>query len=71
MEGRGEWDQAMAAADEGRRVAEETGQPIWSTGALVCAARNGALRGDVDEALRMAEAETAASRRNLNKRVPF
>jgi tetratricopeptide (TPR) repeat protein len=63
----GEWDRARAAADEGQRLAEETGQPIWSTGTLVCEARLNALKGDIDEALKLAtEAELVASRQRLN-----
>jgi len=63
----GEWDRAAAAADEGQRLAQETGQPIWSTGTLVCDARTNALRGNVEQALRLAaEAELAANRQRLN-----
>ncbi len=63
----GEWDRADAAADEGRRLARETGQPIWRTGSLVCDARTNALRGNVEQALRLAaEAELAANRQRLN-----
>ena len=63
----GEWDGAAAAAAEGQRLAVETGQPIWSTGTMVCTARANALRGDWEGALRLAaEAELDASRRHLN-----
>jgi len=63
----GEWDRAAAAADEGQRLAQETSQPIWSTGTLVCDARNHALRGQVDQALTLAaEAELTANRQRLN-----
>jgi tetratricopeptide (TPR) repeat protein len=63
----GEWDRATAAAEEGKRLARETGQPIWSAGTLGCDARVSALRGEVDQAFRLAaEAELAANRRRLN-----
>jgi MalT-like TPR region len=63
----GEWDRAAAAADEGQRLAKETGQPHWSTGTLVCDARLNALRGRVEQGLKMAaEAELVANRQCLN-----
>ncbi len=63
----GDWDRAAAAAEEGRRLSEETGQPIWSAGAVVCAARGLALRGERARALRLAaEAELAANGKGLN-----
>jgi hypothetical protein len=63
----GDWDRAAAAAHEGRRLAIETGQPIWGIGTMVCAARATALRGDWEGALRLAaEADLDASRRGLN-----
>jgi hypothetical protein len=63
----GDWGAARAAAAEGRQLAADTGQPIWSTGTLVCDARAHALRGDVVESLRLAaEAELTASQRRLN-----
>jgi ATP/maltotriose-dependent transcriptional regulator MalT len=63
----GDWDRAAAAAHEGRRLAIETGQPIWGIGTMVCAARVSALRGDWEGALRLAaEADLDASRRGLN-----
>jgi len=63
----GEWDRAAVAADEGQRLAQETGQPIWNTGTLACHARINALLGHVDQALKLAaEAELAANRQRLN-----
>jgi hypothetical protein len=63
----GDWGAARAAAEEGRQLAADTGQPIWSTGTLVCDARAHALRGDLAESLRLAaEAELTASQRRLN-----
>jgi len=61
----GDWDQALAAVEEGRRLARETGQPIWDTGSMSLHAIVLALRGD-DQAQAMAtEAEHAASGRRL------
>ncbi|ADP84582.1 regulatory protein LuxR [Pseudofrankia inefficax] len=63
----GSWDRAAAAAAEGRRLAEDTGQPIWTTGTLVCDARAQALRGDAERALDLAgQAELAANQQRLN-----
>jgi hypothetical protein len=63
----GYWDRAAAAAAEGERLARETGQPIWSTGTLVCDALNHAFRGQAEQALRYAgEVELVASRQHLN-----
>ena len=63
----GDWDRAAAAAEEGRQLSEETGQPIWSAGAVVCAARGLALRGERAQALQLAaEAELAANGKGLN-----
>ena len=63
----GEWDAAQAAAGEGERLANETGQPIWRTGALAVGALSSAFRGDADQAFTYAaEVETAASRQRLN-----
>jgi len=63
----GDWDGAAAAADEGQRLARDTGQPIWTTGTLVCDARANAFRGHPDVALKLAtQAELAAGPRRLN-----
>jgi hypothetical protein len=63
----GDWDRAAAAADEGERLARETGQLIWRTGTLVCDALNNAFRGEAEQALRYAgEVELVASRQHLN-----
>lgn len=57
----GDWRRARDVVEEGRRVGEETGQPIWNAGALICSGWAAALRGERDEALRIAaEAELAA-----------
>jgi hypothetical protein len=61
----GDWDRA--AADEGERLARETGQPIWRTGTLFCDALRHALRGQCETALAYAaEVELVASRHQLN-----
>jgi DNA-binding CsgD family transcriptional regulator len=63
----GDWARAATAAEEGRRVAAETGQPIWTTGSLSLDAIAQALRGETDRALETAAAaESAASHRRLN-----
>jgi ATP/maltotriose-dependent transcriptional regulator MalT len=63
----GDLTRAAATAEEGAALADETGQPIWSTGTLVCEARAAGLRGDLDRALALAaEAEHAAGTRRLN-----
>ena len=63
----GHWDQASAAAAEGERLAQDTGQPIWRTGTLVCGAIDNAFRGLTDQAFAYAaEVEMAASRQRLN-----
>jgi len=63
----GDWDRASAAAAEGERLARETGQPIWRTGTLVCAAMDNAFRGHTDQAFTYAaEVEMVAGRQRLN-----
>jgi len=63
----GDWDRAAAAAEEGTRLAGDTGQPIWRAGTLVCDALNHAFRGDAEKAFRFAaEAELMSSQRRLN-----
>ncbi|MCT9930759.1 AAA family ATPase [Planotetraspora sp. A-T 1434] len=62
----GEWGRALAAVEEGRRLAQDTGQPIWDTGSLVLNAVLLGLRGDNERAQAMArEAEQAANGRRL------
>jgi tetratricopeptide (TPR) repeat protein len=63
----GDWDGAAAAAAEGERLAQDTGQPIWRTGTLVCDALHSAFRGHLDQAFTYAaEVEMVASRQHLN-----
>jgi DNA-binding CsgD family transcriptional regulator len=58
----GDWDRAAAVAEEGRRLAQETRQPMWDTGTQLLGAMVAGLRGDNDTAQAMAsEAEHAAS----------
>ncbi len=51
----GYWERVPAATEEGRRIAEETGQPVWSEGQLVNEARAAGLRGDWEDALALAD----------------
>ncbi len=63
----GDWERAAAAAAEGHHLAEETGQPIWTTGTLVGEAMADGLRGDSERALELAaQAQQAAGRQSLN-----
>jgi tetratricopeptide (TPR) repeat protein len=63
----GDWDRAAHHSAEVVRLAEETGQPIWSTGSLVCEAQAQALRGNAGRALDLvAEVELRANRDRLN-----
>jgi tetratricopeptide (TPR) repeat protein len=58
---------AVAAVDEGLRLARLTGQPIWNTGTLVCAARAEAMRGETEKAFDLAaRAELQAGPARLN-----
>ncbi|NMO49948.1 AAA family ATPase [Actinoplanes sp. TBRC 11911] len=50
----GDWTGSDSATEEARRLATDTGQPIWSIGPLVNEARSAALRGDSERALRLA-----------------
>ena len=63
----GDWDKQIAASAEGRRLAQETGQPIWTTQSLLVEAVGQAHRGHADEALELAaRAEQMASGQHLN-----
>ncbi|WP_042414893.1 AAA family ATPase [Streptacidiphilus anmyonensis] len=62
----GHWDAAEAAVAEGLRLAEETGQPVWTSGTTVCHAQVCGLRGDAEAARRAAaQAEIPARSRRL------
>ena len=52
---RGQWSTAMPLAEEGSRLAEESGQAEWLAAGLVGQAMVAALRGDVAEAMRAAD----------------
>jgi DNA-binding CsgD family transcriptional regulator len=47
----GDWRRAAQAAEEGHRLAVDTGQPVWTAGSLVGDARVAAMHGDADTAL--------------------
>jgi hypothetical protein len=63
----GDWQRAASDSAEAIALAEETGQPIWTTGSLVCEAIARSLRGDADRALELVlEVEISAYRNRLN-----
>ncbi|MEV5383184.1 AAA family ATPase [Streptomyces sp. NPDC052721] len=63
----GHWDAAEASATEGLRLAEETGQPLWTAGTTVCHAQVRGLRGDAAAAFATAaQAEVPARVGRLN-----
>ena len=63
----GDWDRAVSCAEEAKRLAHETGQPLFDTGSLSLHAMIVALRGDNERAQSMAnEVEGAAGNRRLN-----
>ena len=63
----GDWAQVGEAAEECRRFAQETGQPIWNDAQLVNEARAAALYGDSERGLQLAsEGEYSPVLRNLN-----
>jgi DNA-binding CsgD family transcriptional regulator len=63
----GDLPRARAAVEEGRRIAQETGQPIWDIGNLSIQAILSAVEGDAEEAhAAAAEAEQMANGRRLN-----
>lgn len=63
----GDWTGSDSATEEGRRLAADTGQPIWSTGPLVNEARSAGLRGDSRRGLDLAaESEQTPTLRPMN-----
>jgi ATP/maltotriose-dependent transcriptional regulator MalT len=63
----GDWRRAAESAEEARRLAKDTGQPVWTSGAAVLEARAAALRGDTEMALqRVAEVELSPATRGIN-----
>ncbi|MCL1869145.1 MAG: AAA family ATPase [Promicromonosporaceae bacterium] len=62
----GDWEGAAICLDEGRRVAAETGQPIWSDGSTTLSAVLHAVLGEHDEAMaQAARAEHTVGGRRL------
>ncbi len=63
----GNWAVAVTTADEGARLAEETGQPIWLAGTKTSRAQVAALRGQYDAVGALTgEAERTALPRRLS-----
>ena len=63
----GDWGRAAVASSEAMTLADETGQPLWTAGSMVCEAIGLALRGDADAAVEMAaRVELTAHRNRLN-----
>jgi DNA-binding CsgD family transcriptional regulator len=63
----GDWDRVGEAAEECRRFASETGQPIWDNSQIVNEARSEALHGDAERALELAaRGEHSSVVRDLN-----
>ena len=63
----GDWEKATACVEEGKRVAHDTGQPIWNDGTLALSAILTGIRGEYEEALSLAaRAEHLANGRRLN-----
>jgi DNA-binding CsgD family transcriptional regulator len=52
---RGQWSTAVPLAEEGTRLAEESGQPEWQASGFAAQAMVAALRGDVAQAASAAE----------------
>ena len=63
----GDWNAAAAGAEEGWRLANETGQPIWSSGAGIARALLAGVRGEPARAQELvAEAEATTISRGLS-----
>jgi DNA-binding CsgD family transcriptional regulator len=63
----GDWEKQIAASEEGRRLAQETRQPVWTAQTLSVEAVGRAHRGQAEEALELAaKAEQMASGKHLN-----
>jgi len=68
----GDWDVALTAADEARRLAEELGEPQWAAAADTATAIVAAMRGDDGTAeLMAARAETVAEPVGANITMAF
>jgi DNA-binding CsgD family transcriptional regulator len=67
-----DWDTAVTAADEARRLAEELGQPLWAAAADTVTSLVAAMRGDEDAAERLAEqAELVVGPAGVNISMAF
>jgi ATP/maltotriose-dependent transcriptional regulator MalT len=68
----GDWDVAMTAAEESRRLAEELAEPQWAAAADTAIALVAAMRGDEDKAERLAaHAEVVAEPARANITMAF
>jgi DNA-binding CsgD family transcriptional regulator len=68
----GEWEVAMTAAEEARRLAEELGEPQWAAAADTAIALVAAMRGDEEKAERLAaRAEVVAEPAGANITMAF
>jgi DNA-binding CsgD family transcriptional regulator len=56
----GDWNTAMAAAEESAHLARDTNQPLWEAMALTARSMLGAIRGDGDAAQTVLRAEAIA-----------
>ncbi len=59
----GDWRGATAAADESRRLGEETGQAVWGSGSLTVVARLHALMGEPQALTQATELEVSLRQR--------
>ncbi|GIF47207.1 regulatory LuxR family protein [Asanoa ferruginea] len=67
----GHWDRARTALDEGRRLADETGQPTWRNSARLNEARLAALTGESRQLERtLAEINAEAVRQGTTSFLP-
>jgi DNA-binding CsgD family transcriptional regulator len=63
----GDWNSAAACSEEARRLARDTGQPIWDLAITSVSAMLAGLQGDIARAHALAaEAEAGAGSRRLN-----
>ena len=68
----GDWDAAIPAADEARRLAQELGEPQWEAAADTAVSLVAAMRGDVETAeLMAAKAESVAEPAGANITMAF
>ncbi|MCW2986464.1 MAG: transcriptional regulator, LuxR family, partial [Conexibacter sp.] len=68
----GEWEAAMTAAEEARRLAEELAEPQWAAAADTAIALVAAMRGDEEKAERLAaQAEVVAASAGASITIAF